>query len=191
MPGSPVRHMTAEELFGSAHEPRSCELVAGRLHEMEPPGIEHGVVATQIAKVLDAHVEREGLGLVVASEVGFHIAHDPDTVRAPDVAFLSRERVEEIGIPRGYWPGPPDVAVEVVSPNDRRSEVEGKALDWIAGGTRAVIVVDPDLRTATVYRARDDICVLTADESLDLEDVIPGWHPTVGEFFVARRRAAP
>ncbi len=175
--------MTAEELHGYAHEPRSCELVAGKLHEMEPPGVEHGVVAMQIAASLLAHVSEADLGIVIASEVGFHIAHNPDTVRAPDVAFITRDRPDEIGIPRGYWPGPPDAAVEVVSPNDRRSEVEGKALDWLAAGTRAVVVVDPDLRTATVYRVRDDIRVLTASESLDLGDVVPGWDPRVAQFF--------
>ncbi|MDX6688940.1 MAG: hypothetical protein QOG15_397 [Solirubrobacteraceae bacterium] len=191
MSGNAVRLMTADELFGYTHEPRRHELVAGKLHEVEPPGAEHGLVAMRIARLLDAHVERNDLGIVFASEVGFHIAHDPDTVRAPDVAFVAHARVVETGIPRGYWPGAPDVAVEVVSPNDRRSEVEGKALDWLAGATRAVVVVDPDLRTATVYRARDDIRVLTAHESLGLEDVVPGWNPNVGEFFVARRRAAP
>ena len=85
---------------------------------------------------------------------------------------------------QGYWPGPPDLAVEVVSPNDRRSKVEGKALDWLASGTRAVVVLDPPLRTATVYRARDDIRVLTADERLDLGDVVPGWSARVGDLFV-------
>ena len=176
--------MTAEDLLQFRHEPYRQELVAGRLHEMEPPGAEHGMVAMRIARLLDAHVEQADLGIVFASEVGFHLTVDPDTVRAPDIAFVARERVEEAGIPRGYWPGPPDVAIEVVSPNDRRSALEGKALDWLAAGTRAVVVVDPDLRAATVYRARDDIRVLTAGESLALVDVLPGWEPCVGEFFV-------
>jgi Uma2 family endonuclease len=83
----------------------------------------------------------------------------------------------------GYWPGPPDLAIEVVSPNDGRSAVDGKTLDWLASGTRAVVVLDPPLRTATVYRARDDIRVLTADETLDLGDVVPGWSARVGDLF--------
>jgi len=175
--------MTAKDLLRYTHEPYRQELVAGRLREMKPPGAEHGIVAARIARHLDRHVERAELGIVFASEVGFHLAHAPDTVRAPDVAFVSRERVDETGIPRGYWPGPPDVAFEVVSPNDRRSAVEGKALDWLDAGTRAVVVVDPDLRAATVYRARDDIRVLDVGASLDLGDVIPGWDPPVAEFF--------
>jgi Uma2 family endonuclease len=73
--------------------------------------------------------------------------------------------------------------VEVTSPSDRASKVEAKALDWLAAGTRAVVVVDPRLRTAMVYRARHDIRILAADEPLGLEDVVPGWSPLVGEFF--------
>lgn len=175
--------MTAEELLRYRHEPYRQELVAGRLHEMEPPGAEHGMVAMRISASLMSHVQAADLGIVFASEVGFHLAQDPDTVRAPDVAFVARERVEDTGIPRGYWPGPPDVAIEVVSPNDRRSAVEGKALDWLAAGTRAVVVADPLLRTTTVYRTRDDIRVLTTDESLDLDDVVAGWVASVGDFF--------
>jgi len=177
--------MTSQELLRYRHEPYRQELIAGRLHEMEPPGAEHGAVAMRIARLLDAHVERADLGIVFASEVGFHLAHDPDTVRAPDVAFISRDRVEQTGIPRGYWPGPPDVAFEVVSPNDRRSEVEGKALEWLAAGTRAVVVVDPELRTATVYRALDDIRVLTVDDTLDLTDVLAGWDPAIAGLFAS------
>jgi len=97
---------------------------------------------------------------------------------------VSRERIAATGIPRGYWPGPPDLAVEVVSPSDRHSDVEGKALDWLAAGARAVVIVDPPRRTATVYRARDDIRVLHCDEPLDLGDVVPGWSPLVGDLFV-------
>lgn len=183
MPGHAVRVMTSQELLRYRHEPYRQELIAGRLHEMEPPGAEHGMVAMRIAASLISHVKTADLGIVFASEVGFHLAHDPDTVRAPDVAFVSRERVEATGIPQGYWPGPPDVAVEVVSPNDRHSDVEGKALDWLDAGARAVVVVDPDLRAATVYRARDDIRVLGDGEPLDLDDVVAGWSPRVAEFF--------
>jgi len=174
--------MTAEELLQYRHEPFQQELIAGRLHEMEPPGAEHGIVASRIAMLLVRHVEATQLGIVFASEVGFQPAADPDTVRAPDVAFVARARVDATGIPRGYWPGAPDLAIEVVSPNDRHSAVEGKALDWLEAGARAV-GVDPPRRTATVYRAAHDIRVLTAGESLELGDVVPGWSPRVGAFF--------
>lgn len=176
--------MTAQELFEHRHEPYRHELVDGILYEMEPPGAEHGFVASQIGDLLKQHVSAAGLGVVFTSEVGFHLASDPDTVRGPDVSFVARERVDASGIPAGYWPGPPDLAVEVVSPNDRRTKVEGKALHWLSAGTRAVVVLDPRLRTATVYRARDDIRVLNADEMLELGDVVPGWSARVADFFV-------
>jgi Uma2 family endonuclease len=175
--------MTAQELLEYSHEPYQQELVDGILYEMEPPRAEHGYVASQVGDLLRRHAAEANLGVVFTSEVGFQLASDPDTVRGPDVSFVARDRIPQSGIPRGYWPGPPDLAVEVVSPNDRRSQVEGKALGWLAAGTRAVVVLDPPLRTATVYRARDDIRVVTAEERLDLGDVVPGWSARVGELF--------
>ena len=175
--------MTAQELLRYRHEPYRQELIDGRLYEMEPPGAEHGYVAMRIGSLLMRHVEAGDLGLVFASETGFKLASDPDTVRAADVAFVAKPRADEIGIPRGYWPGAPDLAVEVVSPNDRHSTVEGKALHWLESGARAVVVVDPPRSTATVYRTARDIRVLHADEALDLGEVIAGWSPCVGTFF--------
>jgi Uma2 family endonuclease len=176
--------MTAQELLEYTHEPYQQELVDGILFEMEPPGALHGFVAMRIGMLLGGHVVRHGLGMAFLSEVGFQLHSDPDTVRGPDVSFVSQERIDEIGIPRGYWPGPPDLAVEVVSQHDRRSKVEAKALDWVRFGTRAVVVLDPPLRTATVYRGRDDVRILGSDEPLDLDDVVPGFSPRVGDCFV-------
>jgi Uma2 family endonuclease len=173
--------MTAQELLQYSHEPYKQELIEGRLYEMEPPGAEHGQVSTTVGMMLFEHAR--GLGVVFTSEVGFKLASDPDTVRAPDVAFIVADRVPDAGIPAGYWPGPPDLAIEVVSPNDARSDVEGKALHWLAAGTRAVVVLDPPLRTATVYRSRSDIRVLADDEPLDLDDVVPGFAPRTGDLF--------
>lgn len=177
--------MTAQELFAYAHEPYRQELVEGILHEMDPPGTEHGIVAMRLGMSLAEHVRANDLGFAFAGEIGFHLRSEPDTVRAPDAGFVSQARVEAAGgIPTGFWPGPPDLAIEVVSPNDRRSQVEGKALDWLASGARAVVVLDPPLRTATVYRARNDIRVLTAGEQLELSDVVPGWSARVGDLFL-------
>jgi Uma2 family endonuclease len=172
------------ELLQYNHEPYRQELIDGILYEMEPPGALHGVVTTEIGDLLRRHVKDAGLGRVFIGEVGFRLASDPDTVRAPDVAFIARERADEIGIPKGFWPGPPDLAVEVVLQHDRRAKVEEKALYWLAAGARAVIVVDPPSRTATVFFGPDDIRVLHADEVLDLGDVVRGWSPRVGDFFV-------
>ncbi|HUR87193.1 MAG TPA: Uma2 family endonuclease [Solirubrobacteraceae bacterium] len=175
--------MTAQELFAYRNEPYRQELIEGILHEMEPPGAEHGRVAMTVGMLLFNHVREHDLGIVFASEVGFQLASDPDTVRAPDVCFVAAERIPDTGIPVGYWAGPPELAIEVVSPNDRRSEVEGKALHWLDAGTRAVVVVDPPLRTATLYRSRHDVRILADDEPLGLGDVVPGWSPRVGDLF--------
>jgi Uma2 family endonuclease len=175
--------MTAQELFEYSNEPYRQELVDGILYEMEPPGYERGRVAMIIGALLYAHVNEQGLGTTLAAETGFLLASDPDTVRAPDAAFVTRERTEAVGPTDRYWPGAPDLAIEVVSPNDSRSMVEGKALQWLDAGTRAVVVVDPPLRTATVYRSRHDIRILAGDEPLDLHDVVPGFAPRTGDLF--------
>jgi Uma2 family endonuclease len=174
--------MTAQELFEYSNEPYQTELVEGILHEMEPPGAEHGFVSSRIGRLLMLHVG-DHAGVVFTSEVGFHLACDPDTVRGPDVSFVSAQRIPTTGIPTGYWPGPPDLAVEVISPNDRHTNVKAKALHWLDAGTRAVVVLDPPLKTATVYRSRHDIRVLTDDEPLDLHDVVPGFAPRTGDLF--------
>ncbi len=176
--------MTAEELLAYRHEPYQQELIAGILHEMEPPGAEHGVIVVKIATSLEVHARTAGLGAVLGGDAGFHLASDPDTVRGPDVSFVAADRVERTGIPRGYWPGAPDLAVEVMSHHDRRPAVAAKALGWLEAGARAVVVVDPPRRIATVYRSADDIRVVTADEPLDLGDVVPGWSPRVVELLV-------
>ena len=175
--------VTAEELLEMPADGVRRELVRGELKEMTPPGHLHGRTAMRIGARLDRHVEENGLGAVYAAETGFRLASEPDTVRAADAAFVRQERVEQIGDAPGYFPGPPDLAIEVVSPGDRFSEVEGKVLEWLDAGTRIVIVMNPAKWTATVYRSRSDIAVLGVDDTLDGADVVPGWAVAVSELF--------
>ena len=175
--------MTAQELLEYSHEPYRTELLAGRLVEMEPAGALHGVVAARIAQLLSNHVRAHELGEVFGAETGFQLESDPDTVRAPDAGFVSRERVAGIGIPNEFWPGPPDVAFEVTSPRDRRGEVESKTRSWLRAGTRAVVVVDPRRRTAIVHRPGGAPQAIAAGEALDLDDVLPGFSPPVDDLF--------
>jgi Uma2 family endonuclease len=175
--------MTAQELLDFRHEPYRHELLRGTLQEMEPAGAEHGRVALNIGELLNAHVKAHRLGIGFAAETGFQLAWDPDTVRAPDAAFVAH-RPDRLAASRsGFWQGPPDLAFEVVSPNDRYSSVEEKAWEWLDAGARAVVVVDPRRRTAKVYRSRRDIRVLTDDEALDLDDIVAGWAPNVADLF--------
>jgi Uma2 family endonuclease len=177
------REVTAEELLAMPDDGFRYELVRGELREMPPAGSEHGYLALRIASRLERHVDANGLGRTYIAETGFKLASDPDTVRAPDAAFVSRERVEEAGRVAGYWPGPPDLAVEVVSPGDTHSQVVEKALAWLKAGCRMVLVADPDRRTVTVYRSLDNIRILTEGGTVDGADVVPGWSLSVAEIF--------
>ena len=159
------------------------ELVRGELRKMPPAGTNTDTSQGRyLVGELRSHVKANGLGRIYA-ETGFEIHSNPDTVRAPDVAFVSRERLEEVGPVEGYWPGAPDLAVEVVSPNDRHSEVIGKALEWLDAGCRMVLVVDPKQHTVTVYRSREYIRILAEGDALDGADVIPGFSLPVTEIF--------
>ncbi len=132
---------------------------------------------------LAEHVETHQLGEVDTAETGFRIASNPDTVRAPDVSFVNQKRVEEVGALQGYWPAAPDLAVEVISPSDTYTAVGEKVLDWLDAGTLMVVVIDPRRETVTVYRSRSDIVILTKEEELDGQDVVPGWKLRIADLF--------
>ena len=132
---------------------------------------------------LAQHVEAHGLGEVPAAETGFKIHSDPDTVRAPDVAFIRKERLTQFAEAEGYYTGPPDLAVEVVSPHDSHADVEEKVLEWLGSGTRLVLVLNPRKRIITAYRSRNEIQMLAVDDILDASDVVPGWTLRIAELF--------
>jgi Uma2 family endonuclease len=154
------------------------ELVRGRLVVREPAGARHGDVAMTIAYALKTHVDAAKLGRVWAAETGFKLFSSPDTVRAPDVAFVSRDRVPD-PLPTGFADFAPDLAVEVLSPGDRPGEVLAKVADWLTAGTSLVWVVDPARRIARTYRADGTESILSAGESLSGEDVVPGFEATL------------
>lgn len=175
--------LTAEELLAMPRGRVRRELVRGELREMTPAGDRHGNVGMRLAWRLAQHVEMNRLGNVYLAETGFRLASDPDTVLAPDVAFVRRERVEREGEVEGFRLGAPDLAVEVISPSDRYARVEEKIFAWLDAGARMVIVINPGARTATVYRSRSDVVVLTERDALDGADVVPGWTARVAELF--------
>ena len=159
------------------------ELVKGELIRMPPPGHEHGLVTMQIAGPLYQHVKQHNLGTVYAAETGFLIHQNPDTVRAPDVAFITRERLEASDTIEGYWIGAPDLCVEVLSPSDSVGYIEEKVTEWLEAGTRVVWVVSPKLRTVTVYRSLKKVSNLTEEDTLDGDDVVPGFRIPITEVF--------
>jgi len=175
--------MTADELFALPDDGfHRYELVRGELVTMPPPGAQHGGIAARVVSLLDPHVREERLGTMLG-ESGFRLETGPDTVRAPDAAFIARERLPVGGLPERYWPAAPDLAVEVVSPSDTYDEVHEKALDWLAAGTRLVLVVHPRPRTVTAYRSAADIVILRDGDTLEAGDVVAGWSVAVAELF--------
>ena len=174
VPKMPATLMTAEELLHTSIPDKRTELVRGVLVVREPPGGRHGSVTMNLALRLGNHVEREGAGQVFAAETGFALARGPDTVRAPDIAFVRRERLPE-PIPVGFPEFAPHLVVEVLSPGDRPGEILAKVADWLSAGTRLVWVVDPERRLARVYRPDGSETIVPADGVLDGEDVLPGF----------------
>jgi Uma2 family endonuclease len=179
------RSVTAEELFVMPDDGFRYELVEGELKKTVPVGSEHGYVALRFGRLLGNYVETSGLGRVYAAETGFNLASNPDTVRASDVAFVRRERVEVVGRVEGFWPGAPDLAVDVVSPGDTHAAVMGKAVAWLEAGCCMVLVADPEQDAVTVYRSREDVRILVSEagDVIDGADVVPGWRLPVAEVF--------
>jgi Uma2 family endonuclease len=175
---------TADELFAMPDDGFRYELVKGELRKMSPAGSEHGAIIINISVLLGQYVKSNKLGVCFAAETGFKIASDPDTVRAPDVAFVRRERIPESGIPKKFWPGAPDLAVEVVSPGDTFNEVEEKVEQWLSAGTRAVWIVNPRRRSVSVYRSMTGVARLSEADELEGGEVVPGFRCKVSEIFV-------
>jgi Uma2 family endonuclease len=172
--------LTAEE-FWELPSSRWSELIDGVVVEMSPPGGEHGRRQAKASHVL-FRAEEAGAGVVVG-EIGFILRRSPDLVRAPDVAFVRRERIPTGGIPRAYWEGAPDLVIEVVSPNDRPGEIQTKIREWIEGGARQVWVLYPDSRTVQLVRSLQDRITLTANDILDGGEAVPGFSCLVSELF--------
>jgi Uma2 family endonuclease len=172
--------LTADELLRLNIPDKRTELVRGVLVVREPAGYRHGEVAARVAKVLMDHVDRNDLGRVLAAETGFKLSADPDTVRAPDVAFIRRERLPDPP-PRGFAALAPDLVVEVLSPDNRPGEVLSKVGDWLNAGCALVWVVDPVRQFARVYRADGSESFVTAHDALEGEGVLPGFSCSLGD----------
>jgi Uma2 family endonuclease len=177
-------HTTADELLRLPDDGCRYELIRGELRRMPPAGSEHGAIAINIGVVIGQFVKTHGLGVVFGAETGFKLASDPDTVRAPDLAFVRRERIPPEGMPQGCWPGAPDLAVEVVSPSDTYTAVEEKVREWLDAGTRLVLVVTPRTRTVTMHASQTQVTRLTESDLLTGGEVLPGFSCRVAELFL-------
>ncbi len=174
--------VTADELERYPQDDYRYELVEGRVLRMSPVGYDHGRVVMQFGSLLHRHLQGRTVGVVV-TEVGFKLAFGPDTVRAPDIAFIGKDRVPSPNT-RGFLTGPPDVAIEVLSPDDRPPEVRAKVDQYLARGVALVVVIDPDEKTVTTCRSAALPVTLRADEDLlDLSEVIAGFRCRLREIF--------
>ena len=176
------RSLDAEGLLELPRGQLRRELIRGELKETPLAGHRHGRLAANVTLSLGLYVKANDLGKVYAAKTGFKLAENPDTVRAPDVAFIAASRLENLP-DTSYFPGPPDLAIEIVSPNDRYSEVEEKVEMWLFYGVRMVVTLNPQTRTATIYRSLDNIKMIQDKGNLDGADVIPGWVLPLTEVF--------
>lgn len=158
------------------------ELANGLLVREPAPGPRHGQLAVRLLVALWSIAERDGLGLVFV-DTAFTLAAEAGTVRIPDVAFVSSDRIPAEGLTDRFWVLAPDLVVEVVSPSNRMSEMQQKVIDYLDAGTRVVWVVDPSKQTVTTYRSRSEIRILGSDDVLKDEEVLPGLRIPVAELF--------
>ena len=175
------RLMTADDLFNMPDDGYQYELVRGELRRMPPPGIDHGRYIGRIYFSVGSYVMAHNLGEIVPGDPGFEL--DDGHVRGPDLAFIRSERLNPLGSQPGYYQGPPDVAFEVLSPNDRRADVDEKIADYLDAGTLAVVVVAPRRRTVRVHCPNAAVVTLTESDILEIPELIPGWRMPVADIF--------
>ena len=180
-----TKRLTADDLLRLYSEGVRGELIRGVLCETMPTGYEHGKTVANLTILLGSFVKSRKLGSLTASDSGVWLEHDPDTVREPDVAYFSSEKIPlGVRVP-GYAEVVPDLVVEVVSPNDSLSEVNDKALMWLSYGVRLVWVVNPSTRSVDGYREGRVASTLTENDALDGLDALPGFTCAVREIFDA------
>ncbi len=175
--------ITAEDLLAMPSDGNSYELVRGELRMMTPAGFEHGRIAMRIGSRIDQHVEQNELGVVLAAETGFTLERSPDTVRAPDVAFVHRDRVPSPAERQKFAELAPDLAVEVISPSNKPSEIEEKISDYLNAGVRLIWVVYPETQSVVEHRPNTPSNTLGPEDVLQAYDVLPGFTCSVAELF--------
>jgi Uma2 family endonuclease len=179
----PEGHLvTAEDLERMGERGHLFELVRGELVPVNPPGGEHGELAAIIAAELLAYVRPRGLGRVYV-ESGFVLSRGPDTVRGPDVSFVSREREAAAGLRRGFLLAAPDLAVEIWSPDNSMPSLRAKTREYLAAGTRRVWLVDPRRRLVEVHTPGRPVTTLATGDTLHGDDVVPRFALPLSRLF--------
>ena len=175
--------LTADDLLVLYSKGVNAELIRGVLCEHVSAGIEHGVIAANFMGEIGSFVKPRKLGRVFGSDAGVRLERNPDTVREPDVAFISAERLP-LGVRvRGYSEVVPDLVVEITSPSDSRREVNDKALMWLYFGVPLVWAAHPDTRTVDVYRPGSPVVTVGDDGTLNGDPVLPGFVLSLADVF--------
>jgi Uma2 family endonuclease len=176
-----IKLITADELLKMGDIGR-CELIYGELVMMSPSGFDHGFVVVRIARFLAEYVDDNDLGAVLGAETGFTIETNPDLVRAPDVSFVRKDRMPKKNWKK-FFPGVPDLAVEVISPGDTKREIAEKVNMWLAHGSTSVWVADPEAMTITIHRTGAEAIRLAARDEIANEPALPGFILPVSKIF--------
>ena len=175
--------LTADDLLRLYSQDVRGELLRGVLYETQPTGIRHGKTVVNLIVLLAGFVEPRQMGTFLASDVGFLLEREPDTVREPDVAFISARRLPLDRDVPGYFEGPPDLAVEIASPGNSPRQLFDKARMWISFGVPIVWTVDPKARTLGVHQPNQPLIRLSVEDTLDGGQVLPGFTCTVADLF--------
>ena len=175
--------ITADELLELYGKGVRGELIRGVLCETMPSGGEHGEIVMSLGAELKQFIKARKLGRLFGSDAGVRLERDPDTIREPDIAYISSERLPLGTRVTGFYETVPDLVVEVASPSNSHWELNDKALMWLHYGVRLVWVVYPDTRNVTVYRANHRALTLSDEDALDGLDVLPGFTCVVSEIF--------
>ena len=174
---------TAEDLEGLSDQGFRYELIKGELREMAPPGGWHGSSTSRLSAFVSIVIIDKELGASFAAETGFLVGRDPDTVLAPDFAFVSKARLPN-PLPKSYVPVVPDIVLETRSPNDTRKEVADKVARWLELGVRLVWELNPQTHILTVHRRDQLPRILSEGDTLDGEDVLPGLSVPIARLFL-------
>jgi len=185
MPSDARNYITAVEFLTHPAAAGPSELVRGTIHVTSPSGGRHGVIVANVFAALDAFVRERGLGLCFADNTGFELAGLLDTVRSPDAAFVSGERLPAEGIGPGWVRATPDLIVEVLSPSESVAELEAKLDDYRTAGTRRAWIIDPTHRTVTIRDLAGELPehILAEREDIDAAPVLPGFSMWVARIF--------
>jgi Uma2 family endonuclease len=178
------RLVTAEDLLAIDDDYR-YDLIRGELYRMSPAGAEHGGLAFAFGLALGNFVSEQGLGRLFAAETGFKLERDPDTVLAPDISFVSADRLPAAGLPRGFLELPPDLMIEIASPSQSRPSVERKVVEYLDAGVPLAWVAWLTRRAVSVHRSGREMLALGIGDILDGEDVLPGFRLPLVELFRA------